>query len=731
MSSNGTPPKISVTLYDGCVTHETNPGVHVDINSVVERIKLGQKQLPQKTEAVRALYSTDSDKYDAEKKKLVCVTWSGTFPPNERLGDKLIKHSGYVVLDIDDDIEIDAVREHLTAHPNVRFAFLSPSGRGYKPLIRVYPIPQNRAEHEAAFNAVLEVFSDYASDKELVKQRDPNRLCFLAYDPDPIQNNQAVPVEWEMPDTPPELSVSATKEMADKEHSPPTETEAIQVLRHIPNDTEYSRWVEIGMAIKDAKLPMSVFQEWTGGKRKTSKGKWIDVDIPAQWNRLNGSGITWGTVVHLSLEAQGKSPKKKKDKESDDDKLYPYDVAEAFMTNNRYWFTHEALHQYSAKTGLYEPCVPNLRKSTRKMFASSVSTSKVNEVENHITDMAHRSDLASDGVVFKNGVLDLDTMELSKHTPDSYHLRGFPVNYQTDGDVDIKVFRDYLYELTMDVDAVTTLLQMIGACFDGDVFEMQTAFLLTGSGSNGKSTLLDIIEEVVGVDNISRTPFTEYGKDRWAKGGLVDKSVALDDDIDPTLPLGPALKALITKRMHEAEFKYLDKFRFPLEATFIGAINGQPHTSDTTSAFWRRFLPLDFPMRFKKDAGKRKALMSEFTSPEMLDTIATMSIRQYMIAKEAGNFHRPAHSDALVAEFQENANHVITFVDESIERSPDLYESRKEVWSAYVQWANTNDVKAYGAKRFWGALRNMNFDLSRKVRINNRSDRVVYDMKLI
>ena len=295
--SNDETPAINVSLYNGCKTHDDNPGVVCDINSVVTRIKLGRKGLREKTERLNALYVSDRVLYKTEKEKLVCVTWSGTFPPNERIGDKLILHSGYIVLDIDDDIDLATVREHLKAHPNVRFAFISPSALGYKALVKVDPIPQNRVEHEAAFNAVLEVFGDYADDKELVKQRDPNRLCFLAYDPEPISNASAVPVSWELPASLP-VSPPAETPAPDTEYDPPTVAEASALLQKLPNDVEYSRWVEIGMAIKAAGLPMSVFEDWSGGKRKQSTGEWIDVDIPAQWNRLNGAGITWGSVVH-------------------------------------------------------------------------------------------------------------------------------------------------------------------------------------------------------------------------------------------------------------------------------------------------------------------------------------------------------------------------------------------------------------------------------------------------
>ena len=400
------------------------------------------------------------------------------------------------------------------------------------------------------------------------------------------------------------------------------------------------------------------------------------------------------------------------------------------MANNHYWFTHEQLHQYNDKTGLYEPCVPKLRKSSRQMFGSSVRTSKVNEVEHHITDMADRSDFASDGICFKNGVLDLDTMEMSPHSPDSRHLVGYPVNYLGGDCPKITEFRDYLFGLTQDPDAVITLFEMIGGCFDPNVFEMRTVFLLTGSGSNGKSTLLDIIEELVGMGNISRTPFTDYGNERWAKSGLVDKAVALDDDIDPTQPIGPALKSLVTKRVHEIEFKYRDIFAYPLECLFIGAINGQPHTSDTSHAFWDRFMVLDFPMTFEKDATKRQGLMRTFTAPDMLDAIATHSIQSYARARDTGNFTSPDHSAEMVQMFRENADHVITFVSARLEHSPEVYETRRHIWTAYVNWCTNNDVmKPYSPRRFWQSLRTQGFKDGKPRKIEGKTERVIEDVQ--
>ena len=445
-------------------------------------------------------------------------------------------------------------------------------------------------------------------------------------------------------------------------------------------------------------------------------------------NSCSGHGFN-DMVKQAGIEVVSKS---KSGDSSNTDKPEPIDIAESFMEKDRYWFTHEEIHQYNPATGLYEPCAPPLRRASRVVMGRKARTQTVNEVQNHITDMAHRSDFGSDGAVFKNGVLDFDTMELSPHSPDSYYLSSYPVNYISPDDVDEAPFTEYLNELVLDFDGVVTLLQMIGSCFDPDVYDLQTAFMLTGTGSNGKSTLLEIIEVLIGIGNISRTPFPDYGKDRWAKGGLVGKSVALDDDIDLSVPLSSAVKALITQKYHQGEEKYKNAFVFKMMATFIGAINGQPHTLDMTNAFWRRWCILDFPNIFDKDARRKREIMEMFTAPDMLDAIASISLREYSKARKAGHFLVPSHSTELVESFQEDSNHVITFANDCLAHEPEVYVRRKDIWGAYSDWVMANRIlKPYGNRKFWSALANMNYKTTRRVWINEKSERVVEDVKLV
>ena len=446
-------------------------------------------------------------------------------------------------------------------------------------------------------------------------------------------------------------------------------------------------------------------------------------------NSCSGNGFN-EMVKSAGIEVVSESKSGAKVGSSDDEKLNPVDIAEEFMDKEDYWFTHEALHQYNPHTGLYQPCVPNLRHSARTQMGRKARSNTVYEVENHITDMAHRSDDADEGAVFKNGVLSFDSMDMSSHSPDRYYLTGYPVNYISPDDVDERPFVEYLNELVMDMDAVRTLLQMIGSCFDDDTHDLQTAFMLTGNGSNGKSTLLEIIEALVGVENICRTPFPDYGQHQFAKGNLVGKSVALDDDIDLNVPLSSAIKPLITQKYQQCEQKYKQPFDFKMTATFIGAINGQPHTLDTTNAFWRRWCILDFPNVFAKDAGRKRKIMETFTAPDMLDAIASISLREYAKARRSGAFHIPAHSDLLVESFKENTNHVITYATENLTSDPEGYVMRREVWTDYQEWTKKNGLKAYSLKRFWGAIENEGYGIRQHKRIDGKSERIVDDVAL-
>ncbi len=128
---------------------------------------------------VEALRSMDEKTYKQEKTKLPAVTWSGTF--TERLDKSLVKYSGYVVLDVDNlDAEtIVSLRDQFCDNEYVYCAFVSPSGSGFKIVVKVNTGPEH---HLAAFLHLQKTFQD----KYLIKVDDSgknlSRLCYISFD---------------------------------------------------------------------------------------------------------------------------------------------------------------------------------------------------------------------------------------------------------------------------------------------------------------------------------------------------------------------------------------------------------------------------------------------------------------------------------------------------------------------------------------------------------------------
>ena len=142
-------------------------GSTVTLQAVRERILDGKRGLDEKTRYCNVTAITDTKVYKVYKEKnLPAVTFSGTFPKGKRKAQHLIRHSGYITIDVDGLTakQIASLLAELAQMPHVVMAFISPSGKGIKVIVRVNPIPTNDIEHKGAYQACLDFFEDLADE---------------------------------------------------------------------------------------------------------------------------------------------------------------------------------------------------------------------------------------------------------------------------------------------------------------------------------------------------------------------------------------------------------------------------------------------------------------------------------------------------------------------------------------------------------------------------------------
>ncbi|MCJ7449515.1 MAG: hypothetical protein MUO72_17705 [Bacteroidales bacterium] len=116
------------------------------------------------------------------KLRLPAICFSGEFI--RRCNAGLVAYSKLLVLDYDDVPDVQQFKDHIYKNPFVRVAFISPSGKGIKIIIRISGDLSHHAE-------VCKRLGQYFPSECLDLQNDISRICFESWDPEVYFNSNS------------------------------------------------------------------------------------------------------------------------------------------------------------------------------------------------------------------------------------------------------------------------------------------------------------------------------------------------------------------------------------------------------------------------------------------------------------------------------------------------------------------------------------------------------------
>jgi hypothetical protein len=173
---------------------------YVEVDKALQRIKTGKSRL--KIEEIRT--AMDKNKQEALKKQLPSVCFSGKF--SERQDDKLIEHSGFLILDFDNVEDIDVKMAQMQGYEFVYAAWISPRGNGVKALVKIADGKKHR-EHFEALKELFPLLDENGLQKHTLTKTgkkkflyevdpsgvNPSRVCFESWDEHIYINKKALP----------------------------------------------------------------------------------------------------------------------------------------------------------------------------------------------------------------------------------------------------------------------------------------------------------------------------------------------------------------------------------------------------------------------------------------------------------------------------------------------------------------------------------------------------------
>lgn len=201
-------------------------------------------------------------------------------------------------------------------------------------------------------------------------------------------------------------------------------------------------------------------------------------------------------------------------------------------------------------------------------------------------------------ICFRNGMLDVKTLELHPHDPRFRCINMIPHEWHpTDVQkgLDGSLFHRYIREWIPDEDDRKMVLQYCG--YSMTVATMFQVFLIiTGDGGLGKGVFLRLVQHAIGAENCSSLSLQRLsGRDsRFQTAFLIGKSANICGDITSNeLEDTSVIKMLIGEDMITAEYKGGKAFPFRPYAKHFFSANRIPATKeDKTGAYYRRLMIL-------------------------------------------------------------------------------------------------------------------------------------------
>lgn len=226
-------------------------------------------------------------------------------------------------------------------------------------------------------------------------------------------------------------------------------------------------------------------------------------------------------------------------------------------------------------------------------------------------------------IAFRNGVLNMVTGALEPFNPAIIITNKIPWDYVPDAyneSVDT-----VLNNVSCQDPQIRALLEeMIGYTMYRRN-ELGKAFILTGSGKNGKSTFLNMVKRMLGSQNISVLDMKKLD-DRFSTVMLFGKLANIGDDISyDFLADASEFKKICTGEMIDAEQKGQPKFQFAPYVKMMFSANSIPRIGRgrDSAAVLRRLVIVPFNATFDKTKSDYNGYI--------IDQLSTQGAMEYMI----------------------------------------------------------------------------------------------------
>lgn len=304
--------------------------------------------------------------------------------------------------------------------------------------------------------------------------------------------------------------------------------------------------------------------------------------------------------------------------------------------------------------------------------------------------------LQKDKLNVNNGVYDFTSGRITPRSEKDFFTYCLDFSYTSNAKIeDAEAFIAFC-ESSLDYDVshqkTKYLLQIIGYVISS-LEGAEKAFLLIGPSNCGKSVVLNLIEKVVGQDNICSIPINRLA-DRFNVAELRNARININREIaSGKLKNIDIFKGLVSNERVIGEKKKQDPFPFTNHCKLLFAGNNLPvlsETDGTNDAVFNRMCVLKFPHSIDDKDKNLNLIDALYDERDIIFSAAVDEVAK--IISSNYKFDVDAESQECFDIYKEGQQAILTFVDEMMTVSPDNKVHLRDVVAAFKSYCKDNCI---------------------------------------
>lgn len=279
------------------------------------------------------------------------------------------------------------------------------------------------------------------------------------------------------------------------------------------------------------------------------------------------------------------------------------------------------------------------------------------------------------------------------------------------------IFMRFLNEVLEDQQLQTVLAEFFGYIFTRHL-KLEKCLLLYGTGANGKSVFFEIINSLLGNNNISNLSLGNL-KEEHNRALIKNKLLNYGSEIRGNIE-ADVFKQLVSGEPIQARLKYGNTFIMKVYAKLAFNCNTLPKDVEQTNAYFRRFIIIPFEVTIPEE--KQDPLLAQKIIDKELSGVFNWILDGLNRLLQQNRFTFSPRIRKEVEQYKKESDSVWLFLDESgYQKSIIQKVYLKNLYQEYRTFCTEDGFRAVSIQNFSKRLKNKGYEV-----IKMKKGRVIY-----